>query len=1223
MRILQVRFKNLNSLLGEWSVDFTHPVYCADGIFAITGPTGAGKTTLLDAICLGLYGETPRLRTISKSSNEIMSRQAGECFAEVTFETGQGRYRCHWAQHRARRKPGAELQTAKHEISHASTGQVLETKLTEVRKRVQELTGLAFDQFTRSVLLAQGGFAAFLQAKVDERSPILEQITGTDIYSAISQKVHQRWSEENKRLAQIQADLAGLQLLSDEELQTLQAEQTALQAQTTALAERCQHTQAILNWLQTIATLEGQLSELEQQWQDFVAQQQALQPQMQQLQRANKALPLNAVYGEFKRLQQQQEQEQTALVKLKEQIEQQQATLAQLQKTESNAAQAVQNAQSEIQQQKPILQQVRDLVKEIDRLQNSLGEQQAKHDQLLTQLQAQQAQIDQQEKKLAEQQQELAASQAYLAEHACDAGLLENLTGIEKSCESWTALEQQYQKLQQALQKTENNLTQAQRDSAVHEQEVLQWRQRINESEQTEQDLQKQIEALLDERRASAWRAESDALKAHLHEVLEACKCWQRIQTGQQAIDELKLKFSSQSLEQQNLSDHIKRLSREQDQQQNQFEHLQEKILLLQRIRDLEQERLYLQNGVPCPLCGALEHPYAHGNIPSLEPAEIESKALKKSLRALGQQLDTLRGKHAELNSGQHHIQRDIDTRTEQLAVDQQAFVEACDRLDLCPESNLEQLQAEQDRLQQAIQQNAERLSALEQLELQEKAERSRLSGLRTDLAGAEKKWLAAQQQAERAAQQQQHFSREIKQVQQQQQILQQRLSEELADYRLGQLNVAELDSVLSALQQRRDRWREQENLGRECASSISTLQSEIQAQKTLLQKLKDDAQSLQQTQTELAQQLDQLSQQRAALYADKDPAAEEQRLDDQLVQAQQVLQQAQETSRQAQREADFAQREQERLISAIQQGEQALIKTHEQFRQQLTAQGFSDEDAYRAALLGEAQKQALEQQVEAMQRRRTELETRRQDTAQGLQSERAKALSELTAEQLQTELDNDSQVLQETQMRLGAVQERLAQNSRQQSRQRERLQQLKAQQQECERWDKLYQLIGSADGKKYRNFAQGLTFELMVAQANRQLLKMTDRYLLLRDAKQPLELNVIDQYQAGDIRSTKNLSGGESFIVSLALALGLAQMASRNVRVDSLFLDEGFGTLDEDALETALNALASLQQEGKLIGVISHVAALKERISAQIQVIPQTGGRSRLQGPGCNGGSA
>jgi exonuclease SbcC len=176
----------------------------------------------------------------------------------------------------------------------------------------------------------------------------------------------------------------------------------------------------------------------------------------------------------------------------------------------------------------------------------------------------------------------------------------------------------------------------------------------------------------------------------------------------------------------------------------------------------------------------------------------------------------------------------------------------------------------------------------------------------------------------------------------------------------------------------------------------------------------------------------------------------------------------------------------------------------------------------------------------------------------------------------------------------------------------------ISARKKECARWDKLHALIGSADGKKFRNFAQGLTFELMVSHANHQLEKMTDRYLLMRDTTLPLALNVVDNYQAGEIRSTKNLSGGESFIVSLTLALGLSKMASRKVRIDSLFLDEGFGTLDEDALETALETLSGLHQEGKLIGIISHVGALKERIQTQISVTPLSAGKSALSGPGC-----
>ena len=230
------------------------------------------------------------------------------------------------------------------------------------------------------------------------------------------------------------------------------------------------------------------------------------------------------------------------------------------------------------------------------------------------------------------------------------------------------------------------------------------------------------------------------------------------------------------------------------------------------------------------------------------------------------------------------------------------------------------------------------------------------------------------------------------------------------------------------------------------------------------------------------------------------------------------------------------------------------------------------------------------------------------------------KRISERAIEPLKQELNKTNDQLRVVQQELGAYRQKLDDNHQLRSSQQARASAIDGQKIECQRWDNLHLLIGSADGKKYRNFAQGLTFELLVGHANRQLQKMSDRYLLIRDKKEPLELNVVDNYQAGEIRSTKNLSGGESFIVSLALALGLSQMASKNVRVDSLFLDEGFGTLDEEALDTALEALSSLQQSGKLIGVISHVSSLKERIGTQIIVSPQTGGRSHISGPGCQG---
>jgi exonuclease SbcC len=159
-----------------------------------------------------------------------------------------------------------------------------------------------------------------------------------------------------------------------------------------------------------------------------------------------------------------------------------------------------------------------------------------------------------------------------------------------------------------------------------------------------------------------------------------------------------------------------------------------------------------------------------------------------------------------------------------------------------------------------------------------------------------------------------------------------------------------------------------------------------------------------------------------------------------------------------------------------------------------------------------------------------------------------------------------------------------------------------------------LAELIGSADGKKFSEFAQGLTLTRLTELANRHLNRLTDRYRITRNPQEYLDLLVVDHYQADSTRSMNSLSGGESFLVSLALALGLSELAGHKTQIETLFIDEGFGTLDADALEVALTALEILQGTGKMIGIISHVEALKERVSTQINVRKGVGGISTLR---------
>ncbi len=357
---------------------------------------------------------------------------------------------------------------------------------------------------------------------------------------------------------------------------------------------------------------------------------------------------------------------------------------------------------------------------------------------------------------------------------------------------------------------------------------------------------------------------------------------------------------------------------------------------------------------------------------------------------------------------------------------------------------------------------------------------------------------------------------------------------------------------------------------------------------------------------------------QRKELYGDKKPDDEESRLNKAIADAEKAEKKAGTLNSELQQKLNTAKTHVEALKKRIDQREPELKKAETDFSTALAPAGFPDEKEFLEARLTTKQRDALSAKAKKLDDDQTDLKARQKDRETRLATEIAKKVTDKSLEELEPQFKEYEASLKELRDAIAGLKHKLSENTAAKERVKEKQAAIKAQQKECRRWEKLHGLIGSADGKKYRNFAQGLTFELMVSHANRQLEKMTDRYQLIRDDEQPLELNVIDNYQAGEIRSTRNLSGGESFIVSLTLALGLSKMASRKVRVDSLFLDEGFGTLDEDALETALETLSGLQQDGKLIGVISHVLALKDRISTQITITPLSGGKSTLTGPGC-----
>jgi exonuclease SbcC len=234
-------------------------------------------------------------------------------------------------------------------------------------------------------------------------------------------------------------------------------------------------------------------------------------------------------------------------------------------------------------------------------------------------------------------------------------------------------------------------------------------------------------------------------------------------------------------------------------------------------------------------------------------------------------------------------------------------------------------------------------------------------------------------------------------------------------------------------------------------------------------------------------------------------------------------------------------------------------------------------------------------------------------ENSQKLDFQTKNPLTEYSLEVLLRERKSEEESLETLSKEIGERENRLKQDLRDRNQQLSLISKVQKQEKEFYKWSRLNDLIGSKDGDKFRKFAQHLTLGYLTQLANQYLEKISQRYLIKTSDIKELEIEIIDTYQANIIRSTNTLSGGERFLVSLSLAFGLSDLVSKNISIESLFLDEGFDTLDEETLDIALSALDYLQHQGKMIGIISHVEVLKERIPTQIHIQKLSGGFSRL----------
>jgi len=1220
MRILYIRFKNLNSLVGEWEIDLSHPAFTSNGIFAITGPTGAGKTTILDAICLALYGRTPRLSKITKSDNEIMSRHTGECFAEVIFETSSGRYRCHWSQHRARKKSDGELQAPKHEISDAVTGKIFETKIRGVAEQIESISGIDFDRFTRSMLLAQGGFAAFLQADPDERAPILEQITGTEIYSQISIRVHQHCTEERKKLAYLRSELAAVNLLSEDEEKQYNSLLEQISLKETELNARCTDLRDAINWKEKIGSIEKDLLSLSERKRDLETRIENFRPKSEKLELATRALELSAEYAALQALRSEQNTDRQSWNKFKSELPGLESKVEKAQQAIKELAAFLETQRSTQKEVALVIRKVRELDLKIQEKKDSITALSDTFSKMEKSLETQQDKNLKDSVTLAESKSNLEIVNKLLSETSSHERLIENLAWISKSIEQIGELDKNQNKKKREIDVAQKDLTKL--DS--------QWRELEKYQKKLQKDLQlmkemfsgkeAELKKILDSRDLVSWRDELTQIREKEYLLEKLNESVKLIKDSREKLCKLNSRRSSLVSEEKDLQEQISRKVVESGSLEKEIKSLETQLSLLNRIRDLEEARCQLRDGEPCPLCGSMHHPYAQGNIPQPDQTRIMLDKVRDSFKSVNEEISRIRITLAERQKELEHIDAECSELNEKIVNENAGIDEKLSGLSL--QRSEDDITETLERLRKENETGKSRASNVvntaEKLEKEIEKLRYSLDKTREQLMESERKAQAAVQNKKQSEQKIIQLIKDYDTHVTQLRKVSDDTLVEIRHYGIDQLPMTNLNRIISDLTEFRNQWTRRQEEKTALEKKVSLLEVQINHQNEKINELKFEIEGHLIRLGVLKNDQDKLINERAALFGQKDADTEEASMTDAVAAAEGQLENARQHLASITEECSRMKAK----IEAIEKqmvSRDAQIKTAvESFLSSINAAGFEDEQKYRDACLPEDQRKELMKQAQSLGNEQMEIDAKIQEKTVTMEKERQKMITDQSLEQLHLDLEKAEKELKGVQQQIGAIRQKLTDNCEQKKRQSQKLLDIGLQEKECSRWDKLHELIGSADGKKYRNFAQGLTFEMMIGYANVQLQKMSDRYLLIRDNSEPLELNVIDSYQAGEIRSTKNLSGGESFIVSLSLALGLSQMASKNVRVDSLFLDEGFGTLDEDALETALETLSGLYQRGKMIGVISHVQALKERIGTQIEIVPQTGGKSVINGPGC-----
>ena len=1122
MKFLQLEILNLASLdkQGGEVINFEEGALGESTIFSIVGPTGSGKSTLLDAICLALYNRAPRYprkkgdknqnieifgeadanennRLAPTDSRNILTRGKKEGYSKLTFLANNGSiYRAEWHV-RFQRVRYENAKTSLYKISR--NGEQLTEEIADWNE-LPNIIGLDYDQFLRTVLIAQGSFANFLTAKENERYELLEKLIGceetyTNIATEIKKAKDQAVDAYNQMAASVEA--VKQNLLNDEELAQLQEEITLLEKAEKELDSQLKAISENLQWYEENDKQTKQITIYQADMEQAANAIKDIQAQIIRLQLHDEVQPAVNLLQEVERQIQSIHNQEEEILKSEAAIKSKEVGITESEHTLSYLKEVVNKAQEQLKKAMPVIAEARALKTKMEAAMPNLKE---KKEAL-----------------------ELAQKENLTAQRDVE----ENARNIQK----WEA---ETEKANLGLKATQEEI--AKQKQVLHE--ATQAAEQAWETEKSKTAGQN-IEEL---------QTQKSAAEKKLQDVLQAIKVVAHLDAAtaeKQKNEERILVLGKRNAE---IDEALGKLT---------IEALTQETLTLRNAYTLmvsekwEIHRANLTEGKPCPLCGSTTHPYHTDNRQFVEATTELSQLLKvkENLLKLQQKEEKDLSGERKLNDGEvQTLQKQQEKLSEEIAT---------------YEEDWKALIAQYPKIPKA---EAELKSLLPIYENKAKDASSKLS----------------------------LFNKIQKEIERLTQLKDKAVKDEAA-----------YESKASTIQNKA-----QENTSA-CATKLAE-QKALTINLISQQKSKEEAyEKALQTWNSAKKEMEEWQEKYKQILNGEEPDAAEQRLTAAKDEATKAADTQNENINKLKAELANSKGSHQTMLSQnktmkenLQTKEKELDLWIEEYNKQLAEKSIEpsliDRNTIREMLHSAEDWNAIRQEKDEMEKAVASTTALYQSAEkvhqQHLEHQPAQTRDALLA--IQQEYQERSQ-----------RNELIAANARMQNHQEavkqlgDKAEALKLVTQEKDDWTAITDAIG-ADGKTLRKIAQCYTLSFLITHANQEIRKFNSRYEL-QQVKHSLGIRVIDHDRADDIRDTTSLSGGETFIVSLGLALGLSALSSRNISFENLFIDEGFGTLDPDTLATVIDSLAMLQSsQGKKVGVISHTDTMSERITTQIRII-------------------